>query len=561
MSAIDAQNAKQIRDAMDVVIQLDATATSYGDVITITNENLIRATVSLRSDLSIIEPTLPESEINVEAYWPEDVAEAVAAIPDDTPITYSAGYPGDMSPERKFYVSGQVTWADNVLTIHGVDAVHFLDVEAGPCLFWAANPADQLTAPYHLLSTCAALAQKQGVALNHRFVSENIPGFSGAGQFPTTVIPRGTTLRELLAFASNVFKLDNLSVNYFSGTGTLPDNYKSFWVGYTDAGRPVLNSVKPEPIHTINESDCADVKKEIEPRIREIQVDYTSAVIIKDAQPVSKSQLEFGTVEWSTDYTGFINVDSEALLCMIAFGVLAKDVPTVQAQAPAIPILPASADGYPVAYNIDCVGANYQYWRYSKATQEWRQYTGSFKPTPLIDSNTMQELTQNSSIIYTQVIPPGARYASDNYWIWTSQSAAWAGLKQAGYIGSDDNAAELKVLGKNINRESIKKTYIRSGEGGVAEIRCLLWGEMQFWDSARQTNAPAYPDPAFQSLLNRSNVTGSFRWKGDPRQQPRDVATFILRDGTEETITLENITIQHEKGGTYADYTYRKGIV
>ena len=69
------------------------------------------------------------------------------------------------------------------------------------------------------------------------------------------------------------------------------------------------------------------------------------------------------------------------------------------------------------------------------------------------------------------------------------------------------------------------------------------------------------PDAGFNSLMNRSNETGSFTWKGDPRMQPRDVFTFVYRDGTTELRTVETINLKHEGGGTVATITYRKGIV
>lgn len=69
------------------------------------------------------------------------------------------------------------------------------------------------------------------------------------------------------------------------------------------------------------------------------------------------------------------------------------------------------------------------------------------------------------------------------------------------------------------------------------------------------------PVRGISSLANRSRITGSFKHKGDPRWQPRDLATFVHLDGTSEIITLENITLSHEKGGLQAEVTYRKGIV
>jgi hypothetical protein len=61
--------------------------------------------------------------------------------------------------------------------------------------------------------------------------------------------------------------------------------------------------------------------------------------------------------------------------------------------------------------------------------------------------------------------------------------------------------------------------------------------------------------------MNRSNETGSFTWKGDPRMQPRDVFTWHFLDGTTELRTVETINLKHEGGGTVATITYLKGIV
>ena len=66
--------------------------------------------------------------------------------------------------------------------------------------------------------------------------------------------------------------------------------------------------------------------------------------------------------------------------------------------------------------------------------------------------------------------------------------------------------------------------------------------------------------PNYNYLFNRSNITGSFTFKGDPRMQPRDVFTFHRLDGSTEECTIETITLTHEGGGTSAEVTYRKGI-
>ncbi|MCB6234632.1 hypothetical protein, partial [Megasphaera massiliensis] len=58
-----------------------------------------------------------------------------------------------------------------------------------------------------------------------------------------------------------------------------------------------------------------------------------------------------------------------------------------------------------------------------------------------------------------------------------------------------------------------------------------------------------------ETAFGRSSHTGSFRWKGDPRMQPRDRFAFVRKDGTKQNCTIEGITFAHAGGGTYADIT------
>ena len=74
--------------------RVEVSFTLPGTSLKVTNDSIISCIVSLRSDLSIEDPTLPESELNVEIYNDVDISEAVASIPDDSPLIYSAGYPG-----------------------------------------------------------------------------------------------------------------------------------------------------------------------------------------------------------------------------------------------------------------------------------------------------------------------------------------------------------------------------------------------------------------------------------------------------------------------------------
>jgi hypothetical protein len=85
----------------------------------------------------------------------------------------------------------------------------------------------------------------------------------------------------------------------------------------------------------------------------------------------------------------------------------------------------------------------------------------------------------------------------------------------------------------------------------VLELSPLVYGEV------REGNALVYPD--YLTLFERSNITGKFKWKGDPRMQPRDVFNFHRLDGTVEQCTIESIVLRHD-GGTVAEISYRKGV-
>ena len=61
--------------------------------------------------------------------------------------------------------------------------------------------------------------------------------------------------------------------------------------------------------------------------------------------------------------------------------------------------------------------------------------------------------------------------------------------------------------------------------------------------------------------FNASNVTGHFTFKGDPRMQPRHVFDFVRLDGTTERATIEHIEMTHEGGGFTATLYYRLGVV
>lgn len=97
-----------------------------GIILTATNDTLTRCTLALRGNLDVIDHSWEESEIEFEMYYPYDISSSFAYVQNEWPITYQAGYDGDLSPERKFYLSDAITMENNIITIRGVDASHLL---------------------------------------------------------------------------------------------------------------------------------------------------------------------------------------------------------------------------------------------------------------------------------------------------------------------------------------------------------------------------------------------------------------------------------------------------
>ena len=526
--------------------RIEVSQIEAGAKFRITNENLIKATVSLRSDLSIIDPTLPESEINIEAYQDTDISEAVASIPEDTPIMYSAGYEGDMSPVRRFYVTGQVTWADNVLSIQGVDAVHFLDVPMTPMYMrFERSPIDIV----RVLRAYIQMLLEQSTGTGD--IDGRVQNPLNRGPFYSTttemvVAPTGITVREALAEALNIIRLRNIPSQY---TVDARDN---FVLDYIDAGRPKFYT---DPAYqnewNIYEEDCGNLKKNVDRTLRGINYtrnlcvsgNVTSGFPFDDGIPV-------GTAKVLKNNGVFITLE-DYVYCFFP-GIKRAEVPNPY-DRPITPLIPV-ADYVTYAWNpyfmnqLDNVAA---------ATP---LITGETKNAELSEWAT--EGPSNRQPLYTQVIPWTVIYPTeDDYYRWKGLSNMWAGLVVAGKIEPDAEQYEVTLFGYKISIEESAIT-VGAGEGvPLAKMAAKLMGRAFFWNSNETVGPEAFPKYGVEQLLNRSPITGSFTWKGDPRMQPRDVVEWERLDGTTTTITLENITLTHEGGGTSAEITYREGVV
>lgn len=472
-----------------------------GTTIIINNQNLISATVSLRTDLSTYNPTLPESELNIEVYNDADISSVVASIPSDTPITYSAGYAGDMSTVRKFYVSDQVTWKDNVISIHAVDAVHFMDKEM-PSAVYCKYIYDMYDIMLYIINECGV-----GASADPTIISHDLDGY---------VVVERQSMRDLMASLAWLLHYDNYSVSYI------------------DAGIPTLKTSKQATSFIIKEEDAGDVERKTDRNVTVVNLnmpDYDGDAFL--------AYSEVGKFDWYKNKGAFVNIDEHTwdfCVAMTNQDMASGSTPGWWSSTGASAIIPSAVSGH---------------------TNTYPTYIRDTGLRCLFDSNISQgdAIRSDSTAVYTQVIPWNAAYEQGLYFNITSQNDMWSYLTT---IGVFENGLEnySGVLWGHKIKDMPTERIIGSGDTTINVDVNNVWGSLQDVNSIKQ-----FPIGVFETLLTRSHENGSFRWKGDPRMQPGDVVTFKRLDGTDETITLENITIHHDGGGTWSEITYRKGVI
>lgn len=549
-------------------VRVEVSQITAGTVFEITNENLVKATVSLRSDLSRTGQTLPESELNVEVYNDADILNAITDIPDDTPITYSAGYDGDMSDERQFYLSGQPEWKDGIVTLHAVDAIHFLDNRTidGPETYKGLGRFCNVARNQLEL----AGVQFEDVPLVGEKVYDNVGG--------RWIVREDFDSREFLAFC-------NEKLNVTTKTGWISSSKAlNFPVQfcYVDAGWPRMtfdsdrriwkNTTSPHYEDVIiKKSDCGDIKQERDRTIGSITTNIRT--IVKDdvstpgdAQKVGSASWTYGvgasltfdkyTPEWCIGIDLGPNKDNDEYQKLVAYN---PNIPAFVTWNRMISILPASNNS-----SGNKVG-------YSPSWSSPYSDSGLIMPTSEVTQEQFGNASYNNAKYYTTFIPWDQTL--NGWWYsWSgavpqSQAGMWWYLIYAGVFDQDATQYDMDIFGTAYEANVEEKTYTNTWSGiSLTESDQPVYGVIESVSIDDPDDIiTLFPDVSLtRSFTSAHQNHGSFKWKGDPRLQPRDIVKF--RDDTgsyfeDKWITIENITITHEAGGTYAEIEYREGEV
>lgn len=435
-----------------------------GVQISLTEENITSCVVTLRSDLSLDNPTWQESEIVYNVYWPNDIAEALSTLSDNTPLTYSAGYAGDMSPQRKFYLAEKVTQADNIITIKGVDASHLLekDMAAELRTLYSTTAASYVYDLFRDVIAGAGISAKR----------EALPKATAKTGTKSLLYLEQQPRREVVAFCMNLLRgSTSTALGKSAGAGFYPE--------FVDAGIPVVRWKRVGVQWEISEEDCGEVVDEYERSVNKLTITSPNTEIEeaelkkltrpkKPAHPTAKQLKSYKEK-------------------------LAK-------------------------YNLEKKWNGY-FSILSKKVKKGKTYKLKFK----------------EAYVHVKVSDSALAKLTETNIMWVKVKALKDGT--------------LTLYGHKLTTEEDPDaiTMTKARPGFAVEI------SYQFNDRAFLPQ-----DALRETAFGRNKHTGSFRWKGDPRMQPRDRFTYHRKDGTDQTCTMESITLTHEGGGTWAEITFRE---
>ena len=224
-----------------------------GITLSATNDTLTRCTLALRGNLAVIDHTWEESEIEFEMYYPYDISSSFAYVQNEWPITYRAGYDGDLSTVRKFYLSEPVEMKDNIITIKGVDASHRLNDKTMPEQWFDTQRSNAHQVIYQKFID---VIKSAGITIQRQ---QSWNG-TASGVFQHAIIPE-MTARDFVAGTMN------LTLNHKVGS-------TSYGIQFVDAGIPTVEHGDGKTFGqtwTINKSDCGDFSELYERNIAKVQ--------------------------------------------------------------------------------------------------------------------------------------------------------------------------------------------------------------------------------------------------------------------------------------------------
>ncbi len=223
-----------------------------GIVLQFENDSIVSCVLDLAGNLSLKEPSFEVSTIELNAYYPFDISDIISTMPDNTPLWYKAGYPGDYCETRHFYLDGEATMKDRVITIKGTDASGRFEGKTVRSK-WFNNPFELYTYVYK------KAIEDAGVTLTH---------YQSKPTDTSSTYIAITTEQDVQGLIGDMMVSCHATPIYF-------------WPTFVDAGIPTLyykqdseDGTTRSPfqlrVWDIREEDCADVERNVSRKISSV---------------------------------------------------------------------------------------------------------------------------------------------------------------------------------------------------------------------------------------------------------------------------------------------------
>lgn len=461
-----------------------------GITLNFNNDNLTACTLDLESDLALVDSSWRVSSIEVQGYYPDDISQAVSNMGDGVPIIYYAGYPGDYSPPRYFYVSEAVTQKNGLITIKGEDASSRLENYTQPEALWQTNRQNAQQAFYRKLESYIKGA---GINLANK---ETEPGLVGTDKTAYTVMLKEATYREYVQFMQDI------------------TNKNGFYPRFIDAGIPTLRWSTPTPKWDIYKEDIGEWEKTTERNLNKVYGDdkekplHCVLNVAKKKSTIDTKNVTRGkeyTINYNDNYYYNVTYKNGELISSTLHSLKLKALATTLSQKIQVQSgWTKKSKRYKKGSNITLVTTNA---RNVKKTKSGNYITVTWEEPKFI----------SKTVKHPQMIVAGYRVTTAT--------------------GSSNIASTARL-------------------GVTREVTSLYWGRL-----STNYGGSNYLIPNYFDVFTKSNIKGTFTYKGHPNMQPRDVFRLYEFDRETYTVcTIESIETKHEGGGMISTITYREGV-
>lgn len=569
--------------------KVGAFTTDY--VYYVNQKSLVSSDVSLRSDLKVNASTLPTSQINVTSYAPEETFKAFqAAYVNDVFFYYVSGYLDDLDlsygstgstknnnfpvMSRRFFINEPLKFEyPNKMTIEAEDMIHQLYNGDFDCLTYHNRLVTMFTDkdPFEDEYGAQTFTSLANLNVEMDAIRTNWPDANGIitrykfifwamiyAYFKTLYKNNPTWAKHFLNIVFSKYKdffYNDNNYSEYQNTGTIYEEGSAYgydinsvvdfkylcvlenkaplplmawiqdaWHGltdikdkngtwhydlpfyprYVDAGRPDFEYEQPQPVITINESDMASINKTIETPIKFL-------VVPKNYKIARHTQFAYTTSSYK-----FPDTKKRLLSLCEHYSEYTKE----------------DTYGWFETYNYQG-GLRYR----NMITFQGETY-GDDNPKEIY-FGASEAYNGSYTTVHMGLLHKKLRFDIDS---------AQSGQS----IMPSNPGITWQIYGKPLDvvQNSTTLTNTNLLDGATVEVSYENYMGRILDESLIR-----------QSMLNRSNITMQFTWRGDPRLQPRDVFTLNKLDGTTVNCTVENISTKHENGGTTQTITYREGII